>query len=97
MLRRSGNPRRLSILLLLLLLTMTMAMSSAQTPEAPKKDDPDRRQAYELYDQGKFVDAMPLFEKLVADHPSDMAVREAWAVSDPQKCSWYLALLCFEQ
>jgi tetratricopeptide (TPR) repeat protein len=47
--------------------------------EKPQKDDPDRQQAIDLYKQGKFVDAMPLFEKLVVDHPTDAGLRESWA------------------
>ncbi len=52
---------------------------SAQPAEKSAKDDPQRREAIELYDQGKFVDAMPLFEKLSADRPTDFGVREGWA------------------
>jgi len=54
-------------------------LTSAQVAENATQDDPESRQAIELYQQGKFVDAMPLFEKLVADHPSDPRVREGWA------------------
>jgi tetratricopeptide (TPR) repeat protein len=53
--------------------------AQTQTSEKPAKEDPARQRAMELYDQGKFVDAMPLFETLVADHPSDVVVRERWA------------------
>jgi tetratricopeptide (TPR) repeat protein len=81
MLRKPRRARWLhACLSYLLLFAIAQASSLAQKAEEPKKkDDPERRQAYELLDQGKFVDAMPLFEKLVADHPSDMAVREGWA------------------
>jgi tetratricopeptide (TPR) repeat protein len=50
-----------------------------QAPEKAVKEDPARQHAIELYSQGKFVDAMPLFEALAAEHPSDVVVREAWA------------------
>ena len=53
--------------------------AQTQTTEKTTKEDPARQHALELYSQGKFVDAMPLFEALVADHPSDVVVREAWA------------------
>jgi tetratricopeptide (TPR) repeat protein len=53
--------------------------TQAQTPKNPSTDDPARQHAMELYSQGKFVDAMPIFETLAADHPSDVAVRERWA------------------
>src|SRR5262249_36117655 len=41
----------------------------------------ERQHAFELYRSGKFVEAMPLLEKLAADHPSDVAIRESWAYS----------------
>jgi tetratricopeptide (TPR) repeat protein len=53
--------------------------TQVQAPEKPTKEDSERQHAMELYDQGKFVDAMPLFEALAAGHPSDVAVRERWA------------------
>lgn len=53
--------------------------AQTQTPEKTTKEDPARQHAMELYSQGKFVAAMPLFEALVADHPSDVVVREGWA------------------
>lgn len=52
---------------------------ATQPSEETLKDDPEYRQALDFYRQGKFVDAMPLFEKLVTDHPSDPKVREGWA------------------
>ncbi len=48
---------------------------------AATKDDPDRQRAFELYRAGNFVGAMPLLEKLSADHPSDGAVKESLAFS----------------
>ncbi len=47
--------------------------------EKPQKDDRERQQAIDLYQQGNFVEAMPLFEKLVMDHPTDAGLRESWA------------------
>jgi tetratricopeptide (TPR) repeat protein len=44
-------------------------------------EDPARREAFVLYDSGKYVDAMPLLERLVADHPGDTLAREHWAFS----------------
>jgi tetratricopeptide (TPR) repeat protein len=67
---------------------------NSQAPETATKEDPGRRHAEELYSQGKFVDAMPLFEALSADHPSDLVIKERWAwcmfqyaetLSDPQQ------------
>jgi tetratricopeptide (TPR) repeat protein len=47
--------------------------------ENPAKSDPEQEHAIELYKQGKFVSAMPLFEKLMADRPTDAGVRESFA------------------
>jgi tetratricopeptide (TPR) repeat protein len=43
--------------------------------------NPERDHAFELYKQGKMVDAMPLLEKLSADNPKDIAVVESWGVT----------------
>ena len=70
------------LLLLLLLLSAVVAarpQQSSQPAQKTAKDDPAWSEAYELVNQGKFVDAMPLFEKLAADYPSDIVVREGWA------------------
>jgi tetratricopeptide (TPR) repeat protein len=53
---------------------------SSQSQAAPK-DDPEREHALALYRAGKYVEAMPLLEKLSADHPSDAAIKEGWAFS----------------
>jgi tetratricopeptide (TPR) repeat protein len=44
-------------------------------------DDPARHQAFALYDSGKYVEAMPLLEKVVADLPADIVAKEHWAFS----------------
>ena len=44
-------------------------------------EDPARREAFQLYDNGKYAEAMPFLEKVVADHPSDLIAKERWAVS----------------
>jgi tetratricopeptide (TPR) repeat protein len=67
-------------LLLLALLTGLCALVSAQV--RPPEDEATanlRRQALELYRQGKFVDAMPLLEKLSATNSQDFVVKEHWA------------------
>jgi tetratricopeptide (TPR) repeat protein len=43
--------------------------------------DPERQRAMDLFDSGKFVAAMPLFEQLSADHEQDTAINERWAFS----------------
>lgn len=72
--------RSLGALLLLLSGILVACWAQAtQSAERTIEDDPEYRQAAELFRQGKFVDAMPLFEKLVTNHPSDPKVREGWA------------------
>ena len=65
----------------LLLATVPAGCSgqNAQAPLTTTQEDPRRHRAEELYSQGKFVDALSLFEALAADHPSDLVVRERWA------------------
>ena len=60
-----------------------MALVSAQAGFAQNAapPNPEREHAFELYQQGKMVDAMPLLEKLSADNPKDIAVMESWGVS----------------
>lgn len=82
-------------LLIVIVPTACVAQNSqAQPTEKVTQEDPARQHAMELYSQGKFVAAMPLFEQLAADHPSDIVVRERWAwcmfeyavaISDPEE------------
>ena len=62
-----------------------LAAAQATEPSSPiqttPKDDPERQHAVDLFKSGKFVEAMPLFEKLAADHPADAAIKEGWAFS----------------
>ena len=81
---RHHSSKRLSIvfqwkgLRILGLLLMLTALSTAQE-QTQAKDDPQRREAFEFFDQGKMVEAMPLLESLSAKYPSDVVVRERWA------------------
>jgi len=52
---------------------------AAETQNKATKENPAGQHAEELYRQGKLVDAMPLFESLVAEHPSDLVMHERWA------------------
>ena len=38
------------------------------------QDDPERAHAFQLYDDGKYAEALPLFEKLVVKYPQDRDV-----------------------
>jgi tetratricopeptide (TPR) repeat protein len=62
------------------LLTLRPPATLAQTQT---QDDPDtalmRREALDLYRHGKFVDAMPLLEKLSSLNPNDYVVKEHYA------------------
>jgi len=54
-------------------------LAGAQANVTP--DTAERRHALEIYSAGRYVDAMPLLENLVAEYPSDVQIREAWAFS----------------
>lgn len=68
------------VLAITILMLSVAAVTTAQTP-ATSAEDPARREAFQLYDAGKYVDALPLLEKIVADHPSDLVAKERWAFS----------------
>jgi tetratricopeptide (TPR) repeat protein len=63
------------------ILAMLSAVRVSAQAGANSAEDPARRQAFQLYDAGKYVDAMPLLEKIVADHPGDTVAKEHWAFS----------------
>ena len=72
----------LSICLVVLVASATAQTTPDRSAPAPAaKSDSERDHAHELFVSGKFVDAMPLLEKLPADRPSDAAVKEWWAFS----------------
>jgi tetratricopeptide (TPR) repeat protein len=79
MIRRHSVFIKLGLVALLILLTCTLP---AQTKPG---DDPEtaalRKRALELYRGGKFVEAMPLLEKLSGTNPQDFVVKEHWAYS----------------
>jgi len=78
-----------SLVFVAVLCTLTSGSpSSAQTVSAQTRsssaaatDDPERKHAFEVYKDGKMVAAMPLFEELAANYPSDLIVWECWGVS----------------
>lgn len=67
-------------LVVVILAALCSFRSLAQTP-ANQADDPERREAFQLYDAGKYVEAMPRLERIVVDHPSDLVAKEHWAFS----------------
>lgn len=71
-----------SALLLVLLALGGAASAQAKSPEKPPEDEATvalRHQALDLYRAGKFVEAMPLLDKLAGLTPKDFVVREHWA------------------
>jgi hypothetical protein len=71
---------RTKILVVAIFVTHISMRTTAQTPPT-SVEDPARTQAFQLYDAGKYVDALLLLEKIVADHPSDLTAKEHWAFS----------------
>src|SRR5215216_2890351 len=55
--------------ILVLLLLASFSTATAQ-------DDPDRQRAFQLYKDGKYVEALPLFEQLALKYPDDPTVIE---------------------
>lgn len=59
--------QKIGILVLLLLASVVTAAA---------QDDQDRQRAFQLYRDGKYVEALPLFEQLALKYPEDPAVIE---------------------
>ena len=75
----SKHSHRSATIVKFLLLACLVAASSVAFPQAQSTDDPQtaalRKQALQLYRESKFVDAMPLLEKLSNINPSDFVVQ----------------------
>jgi len=63
-----------------LLLTALLCLSVSTLPVVASQDDPDRTRAFQLYQEGKYTDALPLFEKLEKTYPNDLQVLETYAL-----------------
>ncbi len=63
--------RRIPVSILLILVFLTVV---------PAQNDAERQRAFDVYNEGKYVEALPLFEKLAARFPSDPAVIEAYGL-----------------
>lgn len=50
--------------------------SSAGQEEGVDRNDPERQQAFQLYEQHKMPEAVPLLEKVVAKYPKDVLAHE---------------------
>jgi tetratricopeptide (TPR) repeat protein len=57
-----------------------IATQPSDDGKAPETD-PDRKQALEFLENGKMVQAMPLFEKLCSEYPKDAGMWERWGTS----------------
>jgi hypothetical protein len=64
-----GRRSQLNILLLALLV-----MICAVCPVLAVQDDPERTRALQLFEDAKYVEALPVFEKLAAKYPHDREV-----------------------
>ena len=62
---------------MLLLLCLTAAAKAEISADAIDVNDPDRKQAFQLYRQHNMPEAANLLEKVVAKHPTDVAAQEA--------------------
>lgn len=70
---------KLSDSLRLLVTLLFACLLLAPTPAAfAQQDDEERRRAFQLYKDAKYVEALPAFEKLVASHPDDPEVWETY-------------------
>ena len=79
--RRMGHYSVLAahaLLFALLTLTGCLAFGQSKTSD-DEATSALRKQALELYRQGKFVDAMPLLGQLSAAAPNDFVLKEHWA------------------
>ena len=83
MISKSGRIRSIALLRIAVFLALLAACSCVASAQAkPPEDEATvalRRQALDLYRAGKFVEAMPLLEKLSGITPTDFVAREHWA------------------
>lgn len=60
--------------------TLLIFLAFAVAPVVIAQDDAERERAFQLYKDGKFIDALPLFEKLAARYPQDPQVFETYGM-----------------
>ena len=58
------------------LIAMLIAFSSSTPGQTPETYNVERQRAFQLFDEHKLMDALPLLEKLAAAKPDDIAVLE---------------------
>ncbi len=76
--------RQIYLLVILIALIALPLLSAAQSSP---QDDPRRKQAFDFYEQGNMVEAMPLLEQLAAAYPTDIPIHERWAFSTMAYCA----------
>jgi tetratricopeptide (TPR) repeat protein len=64
-----------------LLLALVLALPIQALAQTTADDKAEKQRAYQLYDQSKFAEALPILEKLVSVNPSDVGLLErlGWA------------------
>ena len=78
---QNGQQRNAKCVVLSLLLLPAMLLASSSHTLAQGTDSAERVRAFQLYDQNKFTEAIPLLESVVKKNPSDMIALErlGWA------------------
>jgi tetratricopeptide (TPR) repeat protein len=66
---------------MILTLCFAAAARAESSSDAVDVNDPERKQAFQLYEQHKMPEAADLFERVVAKHPTDVAAQEAFGVA----------------
>ena len=66
---------------MILLLCLAAAAKAEISVDAIDVNDPDRKQAFQLYRQHNMPEAANLLEKVVAKHPTDVAAQEAFGAA----------------
>src|SRR5688572_12410359 len=66
-------PKRILTSFLLVFIVFSLASAAVQ-------DDAERQRAFQLYKEGKFIEALPLFEKLAGRYPKDPQVFETYGL-----------------
>jgi tetratricopeptide (TPR) repeat protein len=70
-----SSSRRDTLLVSIAILFLVVCSSSTV---CRAQDDPERTRAFQLYEEAKYTDALPLFEKLAAKYPEDRDVLKTY-------------------
>ena len=63
-----------------LIFTLSLLLIASLPTALAAQDDEERRRAFQLYDDGNYVEALPVFEKLAAGNPNDPQVIETYGL-----------------